>query len=335
MFVVAHARTYSIVKVLPKVDLWVMDENTHALREGGGLRDDDLFKINSIPGVEDSCPLYMGKKEFSSLVKKHVNATIIGINKNASFAFPSEFTKGKSQNLTYKTGILTDSVTAKKLSLKLGSRLKTDRINSTVVGIFSYPKRIASTPLIITSLDWAKKLTKSTNAGFPYLLIKKVQGADANAIKKQISHIRNIKAYDQSEFKKMILNSVMKETGLPTAFLSVVICGLILAVGIILSQIFSIIELATEELTLYKTLGGANLKLLGISLFYVLTSILAALFLALVYHFILITLMPSSTFVFPPNGDIVFLVGICSVMTAVFASIIKGQSIKTLGAAII
>ena len=332
MFGIAHARTYSIVKLLPEVDLWVMNKNTTSLKSYAMISEEEQFKIDNISGVQDSYFFLLGRKEFSSLRKRSIEANVIGISKNAPFALPAEFIKGKGKNLAYRTGIFIDSATAKRLSLKLGSRLKTGKITSTVVGIFSCPKTISSTPLIITTLDWAKYLTRNDQRTSPFLLIKKKEHADTAALKKQINQMDKLIAYDQGEFKKLILSNIVKETGLPSAFTSVVICGLILAIGIILSQISAATNLSSQELTLYRTLGGSKLVLFGLALSYGLTAVFSAMVLALFYHIIMLATFPPGAFVFAPNGEIIALTLFISIVSACAVASFKVHSIRNTGA---
>ncbi len=332
MFGVALTRTYSIVKLLPNVDVWVMDQNTKSFSQTGGLSDQDLFKIKSLEGVSETSPLYIAKNEFSSLTKRRLDANIVGIDLNTSFAFPINFTKGKPQNLHYESGILVDGLTSKKLSLRLGSRLKSANINSTIVGIFSYPKRIAQPPLVITSIDWAKKITKNHHQNFPFILIKKNPSTDVKKLKVAIEEATRLKAFDKSEFSKLILATTMKDTGLPHAFFAVVLCGLILAVGIILATLISISEQIQGELLLYKTLGASKETIIGLILFNTFLTVTAAIILALTFNMALLIFMPAGTFVFSPNFDIVAIITFCSFITAAIVALSKATLIKVEGA---
>ena len=332
MFGVALTRTYSLVKMLPNVDIWVMDQNTKAFSNTFNLERLDLLKIKGISGVQEVSPLYSNSAPITTLLKKQLETTIIGVDPKVSFGLPVSFIQGKAQNISYEGGSFIDSLTSKKQKLRIGSKIKTSGTSSTIVGVFSYPKTFGQSPLLISSIDHAKKLTKESSGGFPFILVKKLPGANGSILKSQIEKATHLRAFDKSEFISLILAKSMQDAGLPSAFSAVVICGVTLAMGIILATLFSLSENSKRELTIYKSVGASNISISFILAFYSITTISIALAAALSYHFFLITFMPSGTFVFAPNMQIVLYILGGAYLTGVIVSLLSGSSIKTVGA---
>ncbi len=328
MFGVAWARTYSLVSLLPDVDIWVMDRNTNVLNPAHRLHDNhDLSKIKALEGVKGASFLCSTKAHFSTPLKKNLEPHLIGIDPKSPFGLPENFLKGKPQNLNYENGVFVDQATSKKYSLRIGSKLKSAEKLTTVVGIFAYPKTFGQKPLFITSLEHIKEGGQS----FPFIIVKKQGDANAKQLKQVIEKTTHLKAYDKSEFIRLILDSTMKDAHLPNAFSAVVICGLLLALGICLSTLISLFDIVTPELVLYKTLGSSKIKLLGLVLIISYSVIALGLFLAFIYNLCLLAILPQGTYAFLPRFEILFLLFLGSILSATLIGFVKVSTLKTLG----
>lgn len=318
--------------MLPEVDLWVMDKNTTSLENSKELSDHDLFSVSSIQSVKQTSLASIFQTEFSSLTRKKLKATLIGVEKSKQFAFPEEFIRGTPQNLVYPTGVLADAKTARKLSLKMGSRIKSGHDYSTLVGTFIMPKKMSQTPLIITSLEWAQKISQSIPEKSSFLLIKATPRANLNILKAQINKIGELKAYDASEFKKMIQANTSKQNSFNSAFSSILITGMILAISLIAAQFYSISKVTNQELTIYKTLGATKLQLITLSYIYHAACFGVSMLLSFVYHLVLTAMIPLGAIVVMPSIQIVFLTMIFSLGVAALVTLFQSNRYQILGA---
>ncbi len=242
IFIGLMTRTYGFITDTSQPNIWVMDEKVLYIDDIKPLRDTELFRVQSIAGVEWAVPIYKGSIRTRLRDGNFQTCILIGIDSATMIGAPPVMLEGKIEHLRWPDAIIVNDVgTKNKLShdfplnerpLRLGDRLELNNNRASVVGICKVTRTFQSQPVIYTTYDRALLWAPFEQKMLSFVLAHSKPGADPEQVCKKITQVTGLAAYTAEQFKWKTIAYYMKYTGIPINFGVAVLLGFIIGTAI-------------------------------------------------------------------------------------------------------
>lgn len=271
IFVGLMTRTYSFLRDIGGVDIWVMDPGVQYVEEFKPLRDTDLARVRGVKGVEWAAPMY--KNFFTAKLPDGSTRTIAltGLD-DATLIGAPEMHTGRLDDIRKSDGVIVDYEAANtKLRVLLpgggdrplwiGDELELNDVRAVVVGYAKVSRDFTLQPAVFTTYSRALSFTPPQRRKLTYVMVKAQAGADVKALAKEIEARTQLKALTHQEFKDMTLDYWMTSTGIPINFGISVALGFIVGAAIAGQAFFNFVRENFKQYAALKAMGLRSSKL--------------------------------------------------------------------------
>ncbi len=271
IFVGLMTRTYGFITDTSQPNIWVMDRKVLFIDDIKPLRDTEVYRVQSIAGVDWAVPIYKGTIRTRLRDGNYQTCILIGIDDATMIGAPPVMLEGKAENLRWADAIIINDVGAKdKLAhdfpvdnkpLRVGDRLEMNDNRASVVGICKVTRTFQSQPVIYTIYDRALLWAPFEQKLMSFVLAHSKPGYDPAQVCRKITEITGLAAYTSEEFKWKTIAYYMKYTGIPISFGVAVLLGFIIGTAIAGQTFYNFTIDNLRYFATFKAMG-ANTKLL-------------------------------------------------------------------------
>ncbi len=271
IFVGLMTRTYGFITDTSQPNIWVMDQKVLYIDDIKPLRDTEVYRIQSIAGVEWAVPMYKGTIRTRLRDGNYQTCILVGIDDATMIGAPPVMLKGKVENLRWADAIIVNDVGAyDKLAhdfpidehpLRIGDRLELNDNRASVVGICKVTRTFQSQPVIYTTYDQALLWSPFEQKLMSFVLAHSKPGVDPAQLCRKITSITGLAAYTSEEFKWKTIAYYMKYTGIPINFGVAVLLGFIIGTAIAGQTFYNFTIDNLRYFATFKAMG-ASTKLL-------------------------------------------------------------------------
>jgi len=250
IFIGLMKRTYGNITDTPQADIWVMDPNVKYIDDITPLRDTDLFRVRSVPGVEWAVPFFKGTiRARQPETGKFQTCVYIGVDSATFIGAPHTMLEGRVEDLRQPDAIIVNVVGAQdklaydqgpgepKIPLQVGDVIELNYRRAKVVGICDVIRSFQSNPVIYTTYTQAIANTPFEERLLSFILVKSDGRMSAHGLCEKITRETGFSAYTKEEFKSKTIDYYMRYTGIPINFGIAVLLGLLVGAAIA-GQIF-------------------------------------------------------------------------------------------------
>lgn len=220
-----------------QVPIWVCDAKVEQVNEVVALRDIEVDRVRSVPGVEWAVPLYWGIQQARLNDGSFQAIQLTGLDTATLVGRPAKMTAGKIEDLRLPNAVVIDQVAVKKFKKKgidvhVGSVFEINDKEARVVGICYSDQSFLGQPYVFTTYDRALEYAPPQRKLLSFILVQPKPGVAVNEVIERIRQVPGLNAFASDDFNSRTIDWYIKNTGIPISFGTVVILGIVVGVAI-------------------------------------------------------------------------------------------------------
>jgi len=220
-----------------QVPIWVCDAKVEQVNEVVALRDIEVDRVRSVPGVEWAVPLYWGIQLARLNDGSFQAIQLTGLDTATLVGRPAKMTAGKIEDLRLPNAVVIDQVAVKKFKKKgidvhVGSVFEINDKEARVVGICYSDQSFLGQPYVFTTYDRALEYAPPQRKLLSFILVQPKPGVVVNEVIERIRQVPGLNAFASDDFNSRTIDWYIKNTGIPISFGTVVILGIVVGVAI-------------------------------------------------------------------------------------------------------
>lgn len=241
--------------------VWVFDAKVEQANEVIALREIEVTRVRSIPGVEWAVPLYVGIEQARLGDGSFQNVQLVGLDTATFVGRPMEITKGRIEDLRLPDAVIMDQVGVEKFQKKgvkidVGTVFEINDKTARVVALCHASRSFMGQPYIYTTYDRALQFAKPQRKQLSCVLVEPKPGVSAAALAHDISQLPGLRAYERDELFWATIWWYVKNTGIPISFGTVVLLGVIVGIAIAGQTFYLFIYDNLRYLAALKAMGA-------------------------------------------------------------------------------
>jgi putative ABC transport system permease protein len=217
--------------------VWVFDAKVEQVNELIPLREIEVTRVRSIPGVEWAVPLYLGIEQARLGDGSFQNVQLTGLDTATFVGRPMEITKGRIEDLRLPDAVIIDQVGVDKfrkkgIEIDIGTTFEINDKRAQVVALCHDNRSFLAQPYVFTTYDRALQYAKPQRKMLSCVLVEPKPGISPQELAARISTVPGLRAFDRDHLFWTTILWYIKNTGIPISFGTVVIMGVIVGIAI-------------------------------------------------------------------------------------------------------
>jgi putative ABC transport system permease protein len=263
-------RTASQMLDVTDAQVWVMDPQTEYWEQTKPLKDTDLTRVRSVPGVEWAVRLFKGTPVARTLNGKFAAAFVIGLDDATLAGVPRRMFMGTWERLREPDSVIVDRAGYILLfpgePFELGRTVEMNDHKVTIVGISEAAAPFVSLPVMHARYSEAVNFLGRERTQLSFIIARPSAGVAPETLTERIGTQTGLRARTTNEFMWDSIWYYMRNTGIPINF--GITIGVALLVGtVVAGQTFYLFTLENlKQFGALKAIGVTNLRLIGMIL---------------------------------------------------------------------
>jgi len=217
--------------------VWVVDAKVEQANEVIPMRQIEIERVRSVPGVAWAVPLYIGIEQARLADGSFQNVHLTGLDTGTLTGRPMDMREGKIEDLRLPNAVVVDQVAVEKfrgkgITVQLGTTFEINDKEARVVGICHVNRSFLGQPYIYTTFDRAMEYAKPSRKQLSYVLAGPVPGVSDQELAARLSKLPGLRAIAKDDLFWLTVFWYIKNTGIPISFGTVVILGVIVGIAI-------------------------------------------------------------------------------------------------------
>jgi putative ABC transport system permease protein len=221
-----------------QVPIWVADKRVAQVNEIVALRDIEVTRVRSVPGVEWAVPLYWGIIQARLRNGSFQQVQLTGLDAATFVGRPAHMIEGNVEDLRLPNAVVIDQVAVKKFKqnglgdVKLGDTFEINDHEARIVGICKSEQSFLGQPYIFTTYDRALEFAPVQRKRLSFILVQPKPDVGVETVVERIRALDGLTAFTSDDFNRRTIQWYIDNTGIPVSFGTVVILGIIVGVAI-------------------------------------------------------------------------------------------------------
>jgi putative ABC transport system permease protein len=217
--------------------VWVFDAKVEQVNELIPLREIEVTRVRSIPGVEWAVPLYLGIEQARLGDGSFQNVQLTGLDTATFVGRPMEITKGRIEDLRLPDAVIIDQVGVDKfrkkgIKIDIGTTFEINDKRAQVVALCHDNRSFLAQPYVFTTYDRALQYAKPQRKMLSCVLVEPKPGISPKELAAKINTVPGLRAFARDDLFWTTIWWYIKNTGIPISFGTVVIMGVIVGIAI-------------------------------------------------------------------------------------------------------
>jgi putative ABC transport system permease protein len=270
IFIGIMTRPASQIRDIVDADIWVMDPQTLYSDEVYALRDYDLYRIRSVPGVEWAVPLYKGTGRAKGPDGRFRTVILMGVDDATLVGAPRKMLAGSIYGLSQPDAAIVDKAGFQYFfpgqPLQIGKTLQMNDRRVLIVGISDASAPFQSLPVLHTRYSQALGFVGRERNLLSFVLAKPLAGVSIQEVCRRIEAATGLRARSAAEFSWDAFRFYMRNTGIPVNFGITVMIALIVGT-VVPGQTFYIFTIENlKQFGALKAIGVTNRRIVSMIL---------------------------------------------------------------------
>jgi len=251
--------------------VWVVDAKVEQANEVIPMRQIEVERVRSVPGVAWAVPLYIGIEQARLADGSFQNVQLTGLDTGTLMGRPMDMRVGNIEDLRLPNAVVVDQVAVEKfgrkgIEIKLGTTFEINDKEARVVGICHVSRSFLGQPYIYTTFDRAMEYAKPSRKQLSYVLAGPIEGVSDAELAARISKLPGIRGIAKDDLFWMTVLWYIKNTGIPISFGTVVLLGIIVGIAIAGQTFYLFVYDNLRFLAALKAMGATMRVLTGMVL---------------------------------------------------------------------
>jgi putative ABC transport system permease protein len=264
-------RTSSTIQDIADVDIFVMDPDVEFIDELKPLTENDLYRVQGVPGVAWAVRFYKGQGRLKLGDGLYQQAIVLGLDDATLVGAPREMVLGSLASLREPDAVIMDEDGYKYLwpdePLRVGRVLEMNDHRAVIVGICKASPTFQTFPILYARYHQAIQYVPQERKVMSAVLVGAAEGVKPKEVCGRIEERTGRMAVTRQEFIRMTISYFVRRTGIVMNFGITVALGFIVGCAIA-GQTFHTFTLENlGQFGSLKAMGVSNLRIVGMVLF--------------------------------------------------------------------
>ncbi|MFM8230758.1 MAG: ABC transporter permease [Chthoniobacterales bacterium] len=251
--------------------VWVVDAKVQQVNEVISLRDIDVQRVRSLPGVAWAVPLFWGIVQARLPDGSFQAIQLTGLDSSSFTGRPAVMLQGRIEDLRLPNSVIVDQVAVERLHRKgidvhLGTTFEINDEEARIVGICQTERSFLGQPYVYTTYERALQYMPAQRKMLAYVLAEPKPGVSPQEVVDQVNALPGLRAFDHKTFFRETMIWYIKNTGIPVSFGTVVLMGIIVGIAIAGQTFYLFVLDNLRYLAALKAMGAGTAKLIGMVL---------------------------------------------------------------------
>lgn len=244
--------------------VWVMDPKVEQVNEVKPMRDTDLARVRSVPGVAWAVPFYMSLQQVRLNDGSFKSVQLLGLDSASLIGAPPIILEGSLNELRQSKAVFIDRVGIEKMSqgrskpIGVGDTFELNDNEARIVGIFEASRSFYGYPLVYTTYERAIEMAPKTRKNLSFILVQPAASITPVELAERIKKETGLKAETEKDFFWHTIKWFFANTGIPISFGTTILLGFIVGVGVAGQTFYSFILENLGNLGALKAMGASN-----------------------------------------------------------------------------
>ncbi len=270
IFIGIMTRPASQIRDVVDAEIWVMDPQTLYSDEVYALRDSDLYRVRSVPGVEWAVPLYKGTGRAKAPDGKFRTVILMGVDDATLVGAPRKMLIGSIYDLREPDAAIIDKAGYRYFfpgePLQVGKTLQMNERRVFIAGISDASAPFQSFPVLHTRYSEALGFVGRERNLQSFVLAKPAPGVAVEDVCHRIEAATGLRARSTKEFSWDAFLFYLQNTGIPVNFGITVMIALIVGT-VVPGQTFYIFTIENlKHFGALKAIGVTNRRIIAMIL---------------------------------------------------------------------
>jgi putative ABC transport system permease protein len=271
-------RTTSTIQDIADVDIFVMDPDVEFIDELKPLTENDLYRVQGVPGVAWAVRFYKGQGRLKLGDGLYQQVIVLGLDDATLVGAPREMVLGELANLREPDAVVIDEAGYKYLwpdePLRLGRVLEMNDHRAVIAGVCKASDTFQTFPIFYTRYHQAVRFVPQERRVMSAILVQAQEGADRHEVCRRIEERTRqkagrpgLKGLTREEFIWATISYFMRRTGIIMNFSITVGLGFIVGTAIAGQTFYSFTLENLNQFGSLKAMGLSNRRIVGMVLF--------------------------------------------------------------------
>jgi putative ABC transport system permease protein len=254
-----------------QVPIWVADREVKQVNEIVALREIEVNRVRSVPGVDWAVPLYWGIIQARLKDGSFLQVQLTGLDAATFVGRPGKMLAGNVEDLRLPNAVVIDQIAVKKfkkkgIDVKVGDTFEINDKEARVVGICLAEQSFLGQPYIFTTYDRALEYAPPQRKMLSFILVGPQAGVPVATLVERLSQLDGLRAYASEDFGWKTIMWYIENTGIPLSFGTVVILGIFVGVAIAGQTFYLFVHENLRFMAALKAMGARTITLAGMVL---------------------------------------------------------------------
>jgi putative ABC transport system permease protein len=256
--------------------VWVADAKVEQVNEAVPLRDVEVERVKSVPGVQWAVPLYWSILQARLPDGSFQLVQLTGLDGASLVGRPGKMRVGRVEDLRLPGAVIVDQVAVAKflkkgIQLRVGSTFEMNDREARVVGICETQRSFLGQPYVYTTYSRALEFAPPQRKQLSFVLVQPAPGHTPAEVAARISQLRGLRALTERQFFEETIWWYVKNTGIPISFGTVVLLGVVVGVAVAGQTFYLFVHENLRFMAALKAMGARTSTLAGMVLLQALT----------------------------------------------------------------
>jgi len=244
-------------------EIWAMDQRVQYALDANPMRSIELQRVRSVKGVQWAAPLLWRILKATLPNGELVQVQLTGLDSTTFSGRPDRIQSGRIENLRIPGGVIVDQVALQKFRsagtpIGLGSRFEINGKQVHVVGICRTERNFIGAPQLFASYETAEECLAPGEKPLTFILVKPVPGESPATVAERIGQLGSVRALTSTGFSRSTMDWYFRNTGIPAAFLIVVLMGIIVGIAVTGQTFYLFVHDNLRYLAMMKAMGAGQ-----------------------------------------------------------------------------
>jgi putative ABC transport system permease protein len=269
-------RTASQILDVTDAEVWVMDPQTEYWDETRPLKDTDLARIRSVPGVQWAARFFKGTPVARTAHGRFASSLLLGLDDATLAGAPRKMFMGSWQDLREPDSVIVDKAGYVLLfpdePFELGRTLEMNDHKVRIVGISNASPPLTSLPIMHARYSEAVNFVGRERTQLSFVIARPAPGVSPEALTARIATQTLLRARTTYEFMWDGISYYLSHTDLPVNF-GITISVALLVGTVVAGQTFYLFTFEhLKQFGALKAIGVTNARLIGMILLQAVTA---------------------------------------------------------------
>lgn len=241
--------------------VWVFDAKVEQANEVIPLREIEVTRVRSVPGVQWAVPIYIGIEQARLGDGSFENVQLVGLDTATFVGRPMQIIKGRIEDLRLPDAVIIDQVGIDKfrkkgITIDVGTVFEINDKTARVVALCHANRSFLGQPYVFTTYDRALQYAKPQRKQLSCVLVEPKKGVSTKELAREINTLHGLRAFERDELFWATVWWYIKNTGIPISFGTVVLLGVIVGIAIAGQTFYLFIYDNLRYLAALKAMGA-------------------------------------------------------------------------------